>query len=53
MSEDHKPFNKIEHARILKAGHYMFMKRLNGTLALSRAMGDLDFKNNKDLPAEE
>ena len=31
----------------------MFMNRLDGTLALSRAMGDLSFKDKVDFPAEE
>ena len=29
------------------------MGRVNGNLALSRGIGDFDFKKNVDLPAEE
>ena len=51
LSEDHKPMDKIELDRITKAGHSVFMNRVDGTLALSRAFGDLEFKNADLLPA--
>jgi len=61
LSEDHKPGNEKEVARIKKAGGYVSEKscgphtisRVNGTLGVSRAMGDLRFKKNKHISAEE
>ncbi len=41
---DHKPFNEIERARIEKAGGTVVMQRVNGSLAVSRALGDFDYK---------
>ncbi|WFD06552.1 protein-serine/threonine phosphatase [Malassezia vespertilionis] len=53
MSFDHKPGNPVEHARILNAGGFVEFDRVNGNLALSRAIGDFEFKQNSSLPAEE
>ncbi|CAI5755520.1 unnamed protein product [Candida verbasci] len=53
LSYDHKPSNEGEKARICAAGGYVDMGRVNGNLALSRGIGDFDFKKNVDLPAEE
>jgi protein phosphatase 1G len=53
MSHDHKPMNKEECARIYKAGSFVQNARVNGDLALSRAIGDTQYKTNKDLPPEE
>ncbi|KAG7663121.1 PTC2 [[Candida] subhashii] len=53
LSFDHKPSNEGEKARICAAGGYVDMGRVNGNLALSRGIGDFDFKRNVDLPAEE
>lgn len=59
LSRDHKPNDEDERARIEAAGcrveevqggartHY----RINGNLNLSRAIGDLEYKSRKDLPA--
>jgi len=44
---DFKPTDKLEIDRILLAGGLVFNKRVNGTLAVSRALGDFDLK----LPA--
>lgn len=61
LSEDHKPNDAKESARILKAGgtveesqggartHY----RVNGNLNLSRAIGDLEYKKNAELKPED
>lgn len=61
LSEDHKPNDPLERERIEKAGgtveesqggartHY----RVNGNLNLSRAIGDLEYKKNSTLKAEE
>ncbi|CCE79431.1 Piso0_001493 [Millerozyma farinosa CBS 7064] len=53
LSYDHKPSNEGEKARICSAGGYVDMGRVNGNLALSRGIGDFEFKKNLDLPAEE
>jgi serine/threonine protein phosphatase PrpC len=53
LSEDHKPENEIELERIKKAGGEVTAGgRINGNLNLSRALGDFDYKNNKDLPVD-
>jgi protein phosphatase 1G len=61
LSEDHKPNDERESARIHRAGgtveasvggartHY----RVNGNLNLSRAIGDLEYKANSELKPEE
>ncbi|KAG2217642.1 hypothetical protein INT45_004218 [Circinella minor] len=53
LSQDHKPVNEKETARIEKAGGHVEFGRVNGNLALSRALGDFEFKQNQDLSAEE
>ncbi|CCU97351.1 unnamed protein product [Malassezia sympodialis ATCC 42132] len=53
MSYDHKPGNPEEHSRILNAGGFVEFDRVNGNLALSRAIGDFEFKQNGSLPAEK
>ena len=53
MSFDHKPEDQKEIERIQKAGGEVTMGRVNGNLNLSRALGDLEYKNNKKLSAEE
>lgn len=40
LSEDHKPNNLGEMQRIQAAGHSVMMDRVDGELALSRAIGD-------------
>ena len=46
MSEDHKPNNPNEIARITKAGGYVNdVGRVNGNLNLSRAIGDQQYAN--------
>ena len=45
--------DKIELDRINNAGHSVSMNRVDGTLALSRAFGDLEFKDKDDLPASK
>eukprot|EP00759_Apiculatamorpha_spiralis_P005167 PhF_6_TR13057/c0_g1_i1/m.20741/K14803/PTC2_3; protein phosphatase PTC2/3 len=52
LSVDHKPTLEGEIARIERAGSFVNMGRVNGNLALSRALGDLDFKQNRSLPLE-
>lgn len=53
MSYDHKPDNAGENARIVSAGGFVEFGRVNGNLALSRALGDFEFKQNPDLAPEE
>ncbi|KAI9296962.1 PP2C-domain-containing protein [Neoconidiobolus thromboides FSU 785] len=53
LSFDHKPTNPTEHDRIYQAGGFVEYGRVNGNLALSRAIGDFEFKQNMRLPAEE
>ena len=53
LSFDHKPTNDAEMKRIQLAGGYVTAGRVNGNLALSRAIGDFTFKQNTQLRAEE
>ena len=50
---DHKPYNAEERQRIEKAGGTVMMQRVNGSLAVSRALGDFDYKRSSELPATE
>uniref|UniRef100_H3AUD4 protein-serine/threonine phosphatase n=2 Tax=Latimeria chalumnae TaxID=7897 RepID=H3AUD4_LATCH len=43
-TEDHKPFKPREKERIQNAGGTVTLQRINGSLAVSRALGDFDFK---------
>ncbi|KAL9550642.1 hypothetical protein PS6_005444 [Mucor atramentarius] len=52
LSEDHKPGNPKETDRIEKAGGHVEFGRVNGNLALSRALGDFEFKT-ANLPPEQ
>jgi len=53
MSDDHKPVNPGEQKRIQDAGGFVEFGRVNGNLALSRALGDFEFKQNATLAAEK
>ncbi|KAL4487610.1 hypothetical protein ABPG72_017399 [Tetrahymena utriculariae] len=53
LSKDHKPDDELELERIKKAGGSVTNGRVNGNLNLSRALGDLIYKSNKDLKPEE
>ncbi|KAJ2720408.1 Protein phosphatase 2C 2 [Coemansia sp. Benny D115] len=53
LSHDHKPMDEVEFNRITSAGGFVEFGRVNGNLALSRAIGDYEFKNNNSLPAEK
>jgi len=49
LSFDHKPIKKAEKERIKAAGGVVALGRVNGDLAVSRALGDFQFKENTDL----
>lgn len=53
LSYDHKPNNELETKRILAAGGWVEFNRVNGNLALSRALGDFVFKRNENKKAED
>ena len=53
LSLDHKPGNDAEIKRIQAAGGWVEFNRVNGNLALSRALGDFVFKKNEKKRAEE
>lgn len=53
MSFDHKPTLPTESQRISKAGGYVVEGRVMGNLNLSRSLGDLTYKDNRDLPPQE
>mmetsp|Transcript_1364 Transcript_1364/g.3859 ORF Transcript_1364/g.3859 Transcript_1364/m.3859 type:complete len:353 (+) Transcript_1364:147-1205(+) len=44
LSHDHKPYNPIEKERIEAAGSHVKFNRVNGDLAVSRALGDFVYK---------
>lgn len=52
-TQDHKPYNQRERERIEKAGGTVMMQRVNGSLAVSRALGDFDYKRANELKATE
>ncbi|KAG5952968.1 protein phosphatase type 2C [Claviceps sorghi] len=53
MSQDHKPQLENERHRITAAGGFVDFGRVNGNLALSRAIGDFEFKKSAELPPEQ
>ncbi|CBZ24952.1 protein phosphatase 2C-like protein [Leishmania mexicana MHOM/GT/2001/U1103] len=57
MSEDHKPGNTDESRRIAKCGGFVQFGRVCGILAVSRALGDFEFKfqpsSSPDAAGEE
>jgi serine/threonine protein phosphatase PrpC len=46
LSQDNKPDNENEKRRIQSAGSNVSNGRVDGSLAVSRAIGDWEFKNN-------
>lgn len=61
LSQDHKPNDEKERRRILAAGGQIneaphargTQFRINGSLNLSRSIGDLEYKQRHDLPPEK
>jgi serine/threonine protein phosphatase PrpC len=52
LSEDHKPDLPSEKSRVLASGHMVEDGRVDGIIAISRAIGDWEYKDPK-LPAEK
>ncbi|CCW64252.1 unnamed protein product [Phytomonas sp. EM1] len=50
MSEDHKPANPKESRRIARCGGFVRFGRVCGILAVSRALGDFEFKMQRGSP---
>ncbi|ODN01649.1 Protein phosphatase 1A [Orchesella cincta] len=46
-TKDHIPTNSVEKKRIIQAGGFVRGFRVNGRLAMSRAMGDFEYKTNR------
>jgi serine/threonine protein phosphatase PrpC len=53
LSKDHKPDDIEERRRIYNAGGHVEDSRVNGMLALSRALGDFEYKSNQLLKAKD
>lgn len=49
LSEDHKPFAEMEKRRIEAAGGFVQWNRVDGDLAVSRALGDFSYKTRLDV----
>jgi len=57
LSEDHKPEDPLESARVIRAGGRVMRAgpcfRIDGCLNLSRALGDFKYKSDRSLPMSE
>ncbi|KAJ3589318.1 hypothetical protein NHX12_010163 [Muraenolepis orangiensis] len=52
-TQDHKPDGPLERRRIESAGGTVSVQRVNGSLAVSRALGDFGYKAAEDRPPQE
>lgn len=53
LSFDHKPSEVSEKDRITEAGGFVKARRVDGDLAVSRALGDFVYKTNGNLPTNK
>jgi serine/threonine protein phosphatase PrpC len=53
LSFDHKPSEVSEKDRITEAGGFVKARRVDGDLAVSRALGDFVYKRNENLPVSK
>lgn len=53
LSFDHKPYNEKERTRITDAGGFVQWNRVDGDLAVSRALGDFTYKNFNGPPEKQ
>jgi len=53
LTRDHKPSLQEEAERIEAAGAQVFRNRVNSSLAVSRAFGDSQYKDNVNLPKDK
>ncbi|XP_024393465.1 probable protein phosphatase 2C 60 isoform X2 [Physcomitrium patens] len=53
LSVDHKPELELEKERINKAGGFIHGGRVNGSLNLTRAIGDMEFKYQTNLAPDK
>ena len=51
LSRDHKPYNEVENDRICKAGGVVLGGKIDARLAVSRCLGDFDFKHKPSILA--
>jgi protein phosphatase 2C family protein 2/3 len=52
LSHDHKPDLPAEKRRVERAGGFVEEGRVNGIIAISRAIGDMEYKNRALKPEE-
>lgn len=52
LSTDHKPDLPAERRRVIEAGHIVEDGRVDGIIAISRAIGDWEYKNVSMEPAK-
>ncbi|XP_077596787.1 protein phosphatase, Mg2+/Mn2+ dependent, 1Nb (putative) [Stigmatopora nigra] len=52
-TEDHKPYSPLEKERIERAGGSVSLQRINGSLAVSRALGDFGYKAAENRPPQQ